>query len=278
MSFALTAGAPFSLQAAAAFAVSFPGTQAADDDGGLRVAWAVDGDWRTVGVALRQDGEQIHGEFAGSPPSDLEAAARRDIERILCLDVDAREFLEVGRRDPVVGTLQKNAPGLRPVLFFTPYEAAAWSIIGQRIAMSQAAVVKQRLADGLGQAGAFPAPERLAELTGPQRGLTERKIEQLRGLGLAAAEGRLNRDRLRKMTVDDALADLQQLAGIGPFSAELVLIRGVGAPDALPTVERRLEAATRALYGLDESADITSLAEGWRPFRSWVAFLVRASR
>lgn len=83
-------------------------------------------------------------------------------------------------------------------------------------------------------------------MTGPQRGLTDRKVEQLRGLGIAASEGKLNRDRLRDMGYGDALADLQQLTGIGPFSAELVLIRGVGAPDLLPTVEKRFEAATRA--------------------------------
>lgn len=277
MGFVLTADASFSLQAVAAFAEGFPGSHAVVENGELRVAWAVDGDWRTVSVVLRQRGTQIDGEIEGSPPSDLALAAKRDIERILCLDVDAAGFVDVGRRDPVVRTLQESQGGLRPVLFFTPCEAAAWSIIGQRIQMSQAAVVKHRLAFELGEASAFPAPQRLAELTGPQRGLTDRKVEQLRGLGIAAGEGKLNRDRLRAMAYGDALADLQQLPGIGPFSAELILIRGVGAPDLLPTAEKRLESATRALYDLDKDADITSITNGWRPFRSWVAFLVRAS-
>lgn len=161
MGFVLTADASFSLQAAAAFAQDFPGTHVLAEDGELRVAWAVDDDWRTVSVVLRQRGTQIHGDIEGAPPRDLTLAARRDIERILCLDVDADGFVEVARRDPVARSLQEGQDGLRPVLFFTPYEAAAWAIIGQRIQMSQAAVVKHRLALELGEGAAFPAPSAL---------------------------------------------------------------------------------------------------------------------
>ena len=46
------------------------------------------------------------------------------VTRILSLDVDGTGFPEVGRRDPVVGGLQARWPGLRPVGFYSPYEAA----------------------------------------------------------------------------------------------------------------------------------------------------------
>ena len=52
------------------------------------------------------------------------------VAAILSLDVDGRGFADVAQRDPVVGELQAQLPGLRPVLFWTPYEAAAWTIIG----------------------------------------------------------------------------------------------------------------------------------------------------
>ena len=277
MTFELAADPTFSLSAAADFAEGFPGTRVVADEEGLQLAWAVDGDWRTVSVTLRQEGDRLLGELDGSHPRELTLRAKRDVERMLCLDVDVTEFVDLGRHDPVVRSLQDRLPGLRPVLFFTPYEAAAWSIIGQRIARRQAAVVMRRLADELGDGGAFPSPDRLSELPAPQHGLTERKIDQLRGLAAAAREGRLDRDRLRAMTPVEALADLQQLAGIGPFSAELVLIRGVGAPDVLPSVEKRFEKATRELYALADDVEIATVAEHWRPFRSWVAFLIRAA-
>jgi DNA-3-methyladenine glycosylase II len=50
----------------------------------------------------------------------------------------------VGERDPVVGEVQHRYPGLRPVGFWSPYEAAAWTIIGHRIRITQAAAIKGR--------------------------------------------------------------------------------------------------------------------------------------
>lgn len=167
---------------------------------------------------------------------------------------------------------------MRPVLFYTPYEAAAWCIIGHRIQMTQAARVMQRLAQEYGECGAFPAPARLAELPGAQRGLTDIKVEQLHRLADAALDGALDRDRLRELTGAEARRELELLPGIGPFSSELILIRAVGAPDALPRNEKRLQAATRAAYALAPDAEIDDVADGWRPYRSWVALLMRAAQ
>lgn len=263
----------FSFAAAAAFAQGFSGTRSGGTDASLTFAWALDGDWRTVAVAITaEDGglrvETDAGEEAG-------ASIRRDLEAILCLDVDGSGFAAVGERDPVIGAVQRRWNGLRPVLFYTPYEAAAWSIISQRIRRTQAGAIRQRIAAEHGEHGAFPAPERLAALPAGTRGLTPRKVDQLRALGAAAATGALDRAHLRTLDEQQALAELQELPGIGPFGAELVLIRGVGAPDALPRFEQRVAAAVRERYGLAADADITPIAEAWRPYRSWVATLLR---
>jgi DNA-3-methyladenine glycosylase II len=67
------------------------------------------------------------------------------------------------------------------------------------------------------------------------------------------------------------------LPGIGQFGAELVLIRGCGAPDVLPKAERRVLAAAALAYGWEEPSveRFAEVAERWRPFRSWIAFLLR---
>lgn len=122
---------------------------------------------------LRQGAKTGRGELRGSP-RELEAPVRADAERILSLDVDGQGFGALGERDPVIAALQRRYPGLRPVLFYTPYEAAAWTIIGRRIRMTQAATIRQRLAAELGEHGAFPGPDALISLSSPQRGLAER--------------------------------------------------------------------------------------------------------
>jgi len=184
--------------------------------------------------------------------------------------------------------LMADHPGLRPVCFHSPYEAAAWSVIGQRLRMTQAAAIKARLAEQHGRrvhiAGqtlhAFPEPETLRAITNVP-GLTGVKLERLHALAEAAAAGELDAARMRAMPADDALAALRALPGIGPFSAELILIRGAGHPDVFPHHERRLRAAIADEDGLGEthSGDTRRLAEiadRWRPYRSWVALLLRA--
>ncbi len=269
---------PFSLTAAATFVEAFPGSQAERPPQALRYAWAVDGDWRTVQATVRQDDHAVRAELAGRPAAQLTRRAARDLKLMLCLDVDGSGFTVLGEHDRVVRALQERFAGLRPVLFYTPYEAAAWTIISQRIRMTQAATIKARLGYELGEHGAFPAPARLAQLSVPQPGLTTRKINQLQTLAAAAQDGALSRQELRAMTYQDALAHLQQLPGIGPFSAELILIRGAGHPDSLPDHDIRLDQAIRSAYNTTDDATIQVITDAWRPYRAWVALLLRAWR
>jgi DNA-3-methyladenine glycosylase II len=275
---------PFSLAASVRFLEGFaPASYRGGAAGHLDAAFALDGDWRTVGVHLEQgrDGE-VRAEVAGQAGVE---AVRTQVARILSLDVDGSGFPAVGERDPEVGRLQRRYPGLRPVTFWSPYEAASWVLISHRIRITQAARIKQEMAARLGetvslngrQLHAFPAPERLAHLEGFP-GLAGRKPDWLRALGRAALEGRLGAARLRSMPVDQALADLRELPGFGPFSAELVLLRGAGHPDGLPTHESRLLRAVQRTYGLNGPPSVEELgrlASAWRPYRTWVCLLLR---
>jgi DNA-3-methyladenine glycosylase II len=282
-SFELVPRGPFSLGASAAFLEGFsPAAYRGAGAGHLHLAFVPDGEEAAAGVCLRQPDGVVVGKVFGEADA---AAVREQVARILSLDVDGTGFPEVGRRDPVVGRLQGRWPGLRPVGFFSPYEAAAWALIGHRIRIVQAARIKERMAAELGQAvdvhgdvrHAFPGPARLAALEG-FAGLHGRKVGNLRALGEAAAVGRLDGARLRELPRDQALAELKRLPGIGDFSAELVLLRGAGDPDHLPLHEPRLCRGAAIAYGLEEPPDLAWLeerSEAWRPYRTWVVLLLR---
>jgi DNA-3-methyladenine glycosylase II len=253
----------------------------------LEVAFPVEGTWQTAGVRVSQDGRDVAGEIV-SPPAPgpgLVTAISAQVARILSLDVDGSGFAAVGKRDPVVAGLQRRYPGLRPVGFWSPYEAAAWAIIGQRIRIRQAAAVKARMAEQLGEpvsfgdhvVHAFPAPGRLARI-GTLPGLSGRKPGQLRSVAAAALEGQLHAARLRALPRGEALAKLRQLPGIGDFSAELVLLRGAGDPDHIPRHEPRLASAVALAYGLPQpptGEQLLRLSENWQPYRTWVTLLLR---
>ncbi len=279
---------PFSLAASIRFLEGFtPAWYSSPADAELELAFAVEGSWRTVGVRVNQAGAEVTATIVSParPGADLVAEVRPQVERILALDVDGSGFPAVGERDPVVGELQKRYPGLRPVGFWSPYEAAAWTIIGHRIRITQAAAVKARMAERLGKpvsfggrvVHAFPSPQRLAELdTFP--GLAGRKPEWLRSIARAALDGQLDAARLRATPPEEALADLKKLPGIGDFSAGLILLRGANAPDAVPTDEPRLARAVALAYRLPGPAapeQVRTISESWRPYRTWVTLLLR---
>jgi len=290
--FTLVPRGPFSLAESIKFIEGFtPASYSGAADGVLELAFPVEGSWQTVGVQVRQDAADagaVTGEiiWPGEPGAGLRAEVRAQVERILSLDVDGSGFPAVGERDPVVGEVQRRYPGLRPVGFWSPYEAAAWTIIGHRIRITQAAAIKARIAERLGEpvgfggrvVHAFPSPQRLAKLdTFP--GLAGRKPEWLRALAHAALDGRLDAARLRAMPHEEAMADLKKLPGIGDFSAGLTLLRGAGAPDAVPAAEPRLGRAVALAYGLPGPAtpeQIRAISERWRPYRTWVTLLLRA--
>lgn len=281
--FELEPRGPYSLAASTRFLEGF--APAAYEGAGdhLHVAFP-DPQGEPAGVCLRTEGTRVVGDVFGV--ADL-AWVRAEAERILSLDVDGTGFAAVGERDAVVvAGLQRRLAGLRPVLFLSPYEAGAWALIGHRVRIVQAARVKARMAEELGRAVdihgdvrfAFPAPAALTGLEGFP-GLFGRKAEWLAALAVAAQDGLLDSARLRALAPAQALAELTQLPGIGPFSAELILLRGAGEPDHLPSAEPRLRRAVALAYGLAEQpsqGELEEQAEGWRPYRTWVSVLLRS--
>ena len=268
----------FSLAAAIRFAAGWP---PADFEGGevLRLAFVVDDFSAHAGVALRQDGAgDVVGDVVGS--HDM-VTVERQVARILGLDADGRAYLEIGNRDEVVGRLQERYQGLRPVCFHSPYEAAVWSVLSNRIATPVARRLRTTLCEAAGttlevdgaSAPALPLPTKLLALE-ELAGLPAEKMRRLHGVAEAALAGDLDAERLRSLPPEVALASLKRIRGIGDFYAGLILIRGAAMRDyVLP--EPRLKAAAEMYYGPGVSFEQAS--EGWRPFRTWVAVLLRSA-
>lgn len=236
----------------------------------LRSVFCVEGDWRRAEAVVTQQDDRAHITVRGD--GDLDVAAAQ-VCRFLSLDVDARGWPEVARRDPVIADAQGGLPGLRPCGFHSPYEAAAWAVLSQRVRIPQAAALRRDLVARLGDDGAFPAP---TALRGADLDLPGRKPEYLRAVADAALDGRLDGAGLRAADPDEAVRSVREIKGLGPFAAELVVLRGANAPDALPHHERRLETEIAEHYG--SGRDLTDIAEAWRPFRTWAVVHLRALR
>ncbi|HUQ55931.1 DNA-3-methyladenine glycosylase 2 family protein [Lentzea sp.] len=256
---------PWSLATSRAFWEGFtPSALPRRDGGALRSEFLVEGEWRRASVSVTQAGATAVLSLSGDGDLDLAAA---QVCRFLSLDVDGSGWPAVGSRDPVIAAAQAAFPGLRPCGFYSPYEAAAWSVLSQRTSMAQAARMKAALAVD----GVFPPPASVRAL---DLDLPGRKPEYLRAVAEAALDGLLDAVTLRAMKPAAAVLAVQQVKGLGPFAAELVVLRGANAPDAVPYNEARLTDEVRERYGRP-SAEVS---EAWRPYRTWAAVHLRVLR
>jgi DNA-3-methyladenine glycosylase II len=276
---------PFSLAAADTFAGGFPAGLGGGAAGGptLVLAFPVEGwsDSAVVELGQETDDRPVHARVEGTAVPE---AALRQALRSVSLDHDGTGWPDVGGRDPVIGRLQAAHRFLRPVCFYSAYEAVTSFVIGQRIARRQGARIKawlgERYGDELVLDGrsfrAFPRPQRLLETT-TVPGLAAEKVRRLHGIAEVALAGELDTELLRSLPRDEAIGRLLRLPGVGPFTAEGTLLRGCGIADELPGDPMTGEAIAE-LYDLPGPPDAEAyerITDGWRPYRMWATVLLR---
>jgi DNA-3-methyladenine glycosylase II len=259
-------------------------------DGVMRMAFCLDGDYeRQVGVEAKQLGSRLEVlmQPAGDPLSGAEVGALgKQVARVISLDHDGEAFHQLCLADPVLAKVHARAPGFRPALFYSPYEAALWSIISARRARTQGITLRARMSEmygaGFDLSGirtlCVPTPSAVLEMESVP-GLPADRLPRLHAVAEATQRGELDAERLRSMPPEDAQAELQRLPGIGPFYSSLIVIRACGHADAPSLGEPRSRAAIQAAYGVDHElsdAELLALAETWRPFRTWVTVMMRA--
>ena len=257
----------------------------ADRPGVMHVSMVLDSVWQPVAVRLEQGPQHVSVTLLDDPGSAGPHRVTAQLRRVLSLDGDGAAFEALAHHDPVLGARQRSHPGLRPWLHASPYEALARAIIMHRLFRGQVVAVISGLSREFGLtvsvAGVptqtFPTPAALA-MVERFPGLADRKVEQLRALGAAAADGHHAAETMRSLPREEAMRHLTALGGIGPFSAELVMIRGVGDRDVFPETEKSLHRAMEVAYGLGAEPSLEALrrvAATWSPFRSWAGLLLR---
>jgi DNA-3-methyladenine glycosylase II len=222
----------------------------------------------------------VHGEGALD-------VIQAQVARVLSLDHDARGYAEVGQRDPVIGRLQQAAVGLRPPLFYSPYEAAVWSMLSARRPGWQMARVRAELSEAHGavfelageRLAALPTPTQLLAIEGFP-GIDADRLARMQGAARAALAGQLDVDRLQALGPEQAMVDVQRIKGIGPFYAGLIVVRATGFADVLPSNEPKALELVREFYHLPvlpSPMQFEAIAEVWRPWRTWATVLLRAA-
>jgi DNA-3-methyladenine glycosylase II len=241
------------------------------DEREVRLSLLADGDHAPATVWLHFDGA-LRGRV--SDPSRRDVLARQ-VARIFSLDHDGSGWDALAASEPNLGSVTALLPGLRPVCFSSPYEAACWAILSQRISKSQAARIVERVVH---EHDGFPHPEKLARTRGIA-GVAAPKVERLRAVATAALDGVLDADRLRALGDVAGPAELRRIPGIGAFWSAGIYLRACGIADVFPDEPRSI-AALAHVYGLGaapSSAAMQRVTDRLRPFRTWACFLFRVA-
>jgi len=245
---------------------------------GIPVVIMVTPENRSGSIALRVDYTSEDGTV------DLKKL-KRLVSRMMYTDGDVDGFYR-HRHDRVMRGLIKRFRGFRPILTATVFEAGAWAIIGQQVTLHFAHMLKTRLKEAVGRAVTidgekhflFPTADDIAALdydTLRSMQLSGRKAEYLLDFSSMVAGGELDLENMGTLDYETAYEKLISIRGLGPWTANYILLRGTGHADAFPIGDSGINRAVRTLYGLHRKPDtdyLMQLGEKWRPYRSLASF------
>ena len=209
------------------------------------------------------------------------------IERMFNLSVDLKPFYLHVQDDSVISKLVVQLKGLKSPRTQSVYEALVDAIIEQQISLTAARAIQYRLVKSCGEVHevdgvdyfAFPNPERVAALSIEELkgvGLSGKKAEYVRDASRMVVDESLDLRRLERMEdLDQVLEELITVRGIGRWTAEEIMIRGMGRLDALPADDLGILRIVSHHYFHDQkitAKQAREVAAGWGKWQGLAAF------
>lgn len=206
---------------------------------------------------------------------DLTSAIAR-CRRLLDLDADPEAVVDALSTDPALSALVAKAPGQRIPRTVDEAELAIRVVLGQQVSTKAARTHAGRLALHYGEpitdpGGAlthvFPRVDDLADINPAHLALPKARQRTVAALVAALASGDVTLDA--GCDWNAARAQLLAIPGVGPWTAEVMAMRGLGDPDAFPVTDLGVLAAARALSLPDDPRALTEHSLQWRPWRAY---------
>lgn len=219
----------------------------------------------------------------GGSSAATHAAVANTLRKKLGLDVDPRPLRRLTEAEPTLRATAIQLRGMRPPRFADLFEAFANVIPFQQVSLDSGIAIVSRLVErfgaGLDHAGrrrhAFPTAAEIADAridTLRACGLSRQKASSLQTIARMIAAGALTEKALANASTPDALAMLTELPGIGPWSAALVLLRGLGRLDVFPPRDVGVERGLGIVMQLAPGAPSRQVLERFGNYRGYLYF------
>jgi len=206
------------------------------------------------------------------------------LESMLGLTIDLTAFDRHASVNPHLAALAERFIGFKPPRLPSVFEALVNGFACQQISLKAGMTLLNRLCAAYGLAVedqyAFPRPSDLvdAEVADLRAmGYSTRKAMNILGLASAVMQGEVDLESLHQDDDATAVTRLQQLAGVGRWTAQYVLLRGLGRIDMFPADDVGGQAKLQRWLGLAERPDYTvmhQILDRWEPYRGLIYFLL----
>lgn len=228
--------------------------------------------WFSVGISATKEALEVC-VSAGLHPVVGELVAR--IKHQFDLHANPSRIVAVLEADPILKVSVRQRPGLRSPGTFDGFELLVRTILGQHISIQAANTLMRRLVSTFGEpletpvpglTHLSPLPETLAAASHKSIaaiGMPARRAETIRHAARAYEAGQL--DLRPGADIDRVAESLLRLPGIGPWTAQYVLMRAVAWPDAFPGNDLGIQKA----LGTRQKAVIEQRSQAWHPWRSY---------
>ena len=249
-----------------------------------RRSFALNGVQGTVNVERPADASHLLAHIQLAAPAPLIQVAER-LRRVFDLGADPEPIEAHLRRDRRLRPALAAHPGLRVPGAWDGFELAVRAILGQQVSVRGASTLAGRLVANWGVplevddtpsaeesrlSHVFPTPEVLAEADLAGIGLPRKRALAISGLAAAVAADPLLLEP--GVTLEEGVAKLSALAGVGEWTAQYIAMRALREPDAFPCGDlglRKALAAAGARPATDRA--LRDAAEAWRPWRAYAA-------
>jgi DNA-3-methyladenine glycosylase II len=254
-------------------------------------------DGQIVKVAVRQDGQpncaRLQVNLTGARLTEhTQILTKSLLERMLGLRRDLASFYKLAKRDLRLAPLVEEFRGLKPPRFPTVFETVVNGIACQQLSLLVGILLLSRLAHKYGRVleppddslHAFPGPENLAGVRSQSLralGFSGHKANFLLTLGSAIRDRSLDLEQLARLDNEAAVEFLRGLSGVGRWTAEYVLLRGLGRLDIYPGDDVGARNNLARFLGRRKPLDyqgVRRAVAGWQPYAGFIYFHLLLAR
>jgi DNA-3-methyladenine glycosylase II len=214
------------------------------------------------------------------------ADTTRYIREWFDLDRDLSPFYEKAKGDPLLERPVQEFYGLRVIGVPDLFEALCWGVLGQQINLAFAYTLKRQFVEKFGKSlewnghkyWIFPTYNQIAKLkTADLAGIkmTVKKSEYIIGIAQLMDSGQLSKEQLLAMSFKEAEKSLIKIRGIGPWTANYVLMRCLRFPTAFPIDDVGLHNAIKFLRRSEKKPtkeELMKLSLNWSGWQSYATF------